>query len=82
MNLGPLADMHPIEQAIRADINAQCYDNEGVGAAVLAVLELHNCRPVGLWKWPTCGHCEEQECPVEWPCDTVKAIANAMDVTI
>jgi hypothetical protein len=80
MNLGPLADMHPVEQAIRHNIAEHMEIYTDAGNALLAVLEVHNCRPVGLWDWPTCGHCVEQECPVVWPCDTIQAIADAMGI--
>lgn len=83
MILGPLADMHPVDQAIRARLADDPYgERDPEASALLAVLDLHNCRSVDdLWSWPTCGHCVSQECPEEWPCETVKTIADALGVT-
>lgn len=79
VNLGSLGDMHPVDQAIRAEIRAMRNRYCEVGTAVLAVLDLHqpDTDEPGL-----CGCCfnavEEQ---YEYPCPTVKAIADAMGIT-
>lgn len=90
MNLGPLTDMHPVEQAIRAEIHDDPDGGYGkAGRAVLAVLDLHKpcLRPGRKYEHDPihydCDHCQGlgEGGPVDYPCDTVKAIADALGVT-
>lgn len=76
---------HPVEQAIRAEIGAKCYDDEPVGMALLAVLDLHKPTPDtsyldGRLVCNGCGLTSDED---QWPypCDTVKAVADALGVT-
>lgn len=77
---------HPLDQAIRASITNQLelgITYENTANAVLAVLDLHkpdNDYPLSGVK---CTECEdaygaERE---DYPCDTVKAIADALGIT-
>lgn len=79
MNLGPLTDMHPVEQAIRAQIQPHLQWYGGAGLAVLAVLDLHKPEPDDPNLCGCCFNAVEEQ--YEYPCPTVKAVADALGVT-
>lgn len=77
-----MADMHPVEQAIRASIANQLelgITYENTANAVLAVLDLH--PPVDNNPYPICDHCQAQGESYPYPCPTVERIADALGVT-
>lgn len=79
VNLGELADMHPVEQAIRAEIQSMAQTYGEAGSALLAVLDLH--PPAENNPYPICDHCQAQGESLSYPCPTVERIADALGVT-
>jgi hypothetical protein len=81
--------MPDLDAAIRAKLDdPKQYDENDSGpliAGLLAVLDLHN--PVrqgaGAKVWLECAHCQNADWGgpnVDWPCETVEAIAKELGI--